>query len=81
MPVTPDAPDNIMWHPLTSHLFSRFARESPACRCTNNQRMDGRANAAFKWDIDYKAGHPNTGISAQERVLLQDWLDRGAPYL
>jgi hypothetical protein len=42
--------------------------------------MDGRTNAAFNWDIDYQAEHPDTGISAEERGLLKDWLDNGAPY-
>jgi hypothetical protein len=42
--------------------------------------MDGRTNATFNWDIDYKTGHPDTGISVEERVLLKDWLEKGAPY-
>ena len=72
MPVTLDAPDNIMWHPLTSRSLSTFALESPLYWYTNNKRMHGQANATSNWDIDYKAVHPATGISAQERVLLQD---------
>jgi hypothetical protein len=79
-PATPGVNDNALWRPLTSRFVSKFALESPLYWYANNKRMDGRTNATFNWDIDYKAGHPDTGISAQERVLLKDWLDNGAAY-
>lgn len=83
LPITPAAPgvaDNMLWRPLTSRFVSKFALESPLYWYANNKRMDGRTNATFNWDIDYKNGHPDTGISKQERELLRDWLDNGAPY-
>lgn len=80
IPVMPGVGDNALWRPLTSRFVSKFALESPLYWYANNKRMDGRTNATFDWDIDYKANHPDTGISAQERVLLKDWLDNGAPY-
>ncbi len=83
LPVHPPMPgvsNNTLWRPLTSRFVSKFALESPLYWYANNARMDGRTNATFNWDIDYKTGHPDTGISATERVLLKDWLDTGAPY-
>jgi hypothetical protein len=79
-PVMPGVHDNTLWRPLTSRFVSKFALESPLYWYANNKRMDGRTNATFNWDIDYKTGHPDTGISNTERTLLKDWLDNGAPY-
>jgi len=79
-PATPGVRDNTLWRPLTSRFVSKFALESPLYWYAHNKRMDGRTNAAFNWDIDYQAEHPDTGISAEERGLLKDWLDNGAPY-
>jgi hypothetical protein len=83
LPITPPTPGvagNTLWRPLTSRFVSKFALESPLYWYANNKTMDGRTNATFNWDIDYKAGHPDTGISVEEKVLLKDWLDTGAPY-
>jgi len=79
-PAMPGVSNNTLWRPLTSRFVSKFALESPLYWYANNRRMDGRTNATFNWDIDYKTGHPDTGIAAEERVLLKDWLDNGAPY-
>lgn len=80
IPATPGVRDNSLWRPLTSRFVSKFALESPLYWYANNKRMDGRTNDTFDWDIDYTPGHPDSGISKEERVILRDWLDHGAPY-
>lgn len=69
-----------LWRPLTSRLVSKFALESPLYWYAVNKRTDGRLNSDRAWDIDYKTGHPDSGVTAEQQKTLRDWLDNGAAY-